>query len=59
MNPKIPLHKRINESLETRNEAEQWAVLIANLLEKLELNPEDRADAEKEYHALANDLGKV
>lgn len=57
MTSKTPLYKRINESLEARNEAEQWAVLIAKLLEKLELDPTDRADAEKEYHALANDLG--
>lgn len=60
MTRQIALSKRINESAETRNEVEQWAALIGNLLERLELDAEDRADAEVEYKKLANDLaGKL
>lgn len=50
------LSKRMTESLTARQEADQWARLIANLLRRLELNAVDRADAEAEYDALANHL---
>ena len=56
MNIKSPLSKRINESVEFRREVEQWATLIGNLLERLELKPHERADAESEYEKLADHL---
>lgn len=56
MNAKTPLSKRINESVELRSEVEQWATLIGSLLERLELKPNERADAESEYQKLADHL---
>lgn len=45
--------KRIQESLEFTNSAGRWEQLMVTLLRRLELDPADRQDAEREYKALA------
>jgi len=44
--------KRIFESLHARHEGGKWETFIAEMLEKLELSPAERARATKHYEAL-------
>ncbi|MBS0552676.1 MAG: nucleotidyltransferase [Proteobacteria bacterium] len=53
-----PPSKRIIASLNARSETRQWEDLIANLLRRLELDPEDRARAEDDYAELADRLAE-
>jgi len=46
--------KRIQESLDLTKSAERWEQLIVRLLRRLELDPDARKDAEREYMALAD-----
>lgn len=50
--------KRVTASLLERREADQWTILIGDLLRRLELKPEDREKATKEYEALADRIAK-
>lgn len=56
MSSNASLSKRVTASLAARNESQQWAELIANLLRRLELAPNDRAAAEADYERLADRL---
>lgn len=44
--------KRILETLQARQERVQWETFIVEMLQKLELSPEERARATKRYEAL-------
>ncbi|MGP0076686.1 MAG: nucleotidyltransferase [Bryobacteraceae bacterium] len=46
--------KRIQESLNLNKSTGRWEQLIVTLLRRLELDPAARADAEREYNALAD-----
>ena len=46
--------KRLTASLLERHQTDQWTTLIGGLLRRLELKPEDREKATKEYEALAD-----
>lgn len=46
--------KRILETLQARQEAVQWETFIVEMLQKLELSPEERARAKKRYEALGH-----
>lgn len=50
------LARQIIESLQARNETEQWELLMAKLLKRLELDDTERADAEVVYLALGNSI---
>lgn len=50
--------KRLTASLLERHEEHQWTTLIASLLRRLELKPEDREKAEKEYESLADRIAR-
>lgn len=50
--------KRLTASLLERHETDQWTTLIGRLLRRLELKPEDRQKAEKEYEALADRIAR-
>ncbi|OXC71793.1 nucleotidyltransferase domain-containing protein [Caballeronia sordidicola] len=52
------LSKRLIASLNARAEAQQWEQLIAKLLQRLELNPEDRASAVADYEKVADRLAQ-
>ena len=52
------LSKRVIASLNARNELQQWEDLIAKLLQRLELDPTDRARAEADYTKLADRLAE-
>ncbi|MET3552633.1 nucleotidyltransferase [Burkholderia sp. 567] len=53
-----PLSKRVADALNARRETQQWEQLIAKLLRRLELDPNDRAKAEIDYEELADDLAQ-
>lgn len=59
------LSRRITEALTARQEAAQWELFIASMLEKLELSPTERAKAVERYKELARhvacklDVGEV
>ncbi|WP_298831322.1 nucleotidyltransferase [uncultured Piscinibacter sp.] len=50
------LSKRLTEELAARSETQQWEELIANLLRRLELDANAKADAEADYGRLANSI---
>lgn len=50
--------KRVTASLLERHEVDQWATLIGTLLRRLELKPEDREKAKREYEALADRIAR-
>lgn len=50
------LSKRVLDSLIARQEEEQWEQLIANLLHRLELSAEDKAEAESAYTTLGHSI---
>jgi hypothetical protein len=52
------LSKRLIESLQGRQETKQWEQLISTLLQRLELNPADKADAEGEYNLLGDSIAE-
>lgn len=52
------LSKRVIASLNARSELRQWEDLIAKLLQRLELDPADRARAESDYIKLAERLAE-
>jgi Second Messenger Oligonucleotide or Dinucleotide Synthetase domain len=54
MSEQPKLSKRVIEQLVARNERNQWEVLIAKLLKKLEIDEADLADAKREYAKLAD-----
>lgn len=56
MSNQTSLSKRITESLVARHETNQWTTLIAHLLQRLELDPRDREQAEADYAKLADHL---
>jgi hypothetical protein len=49
-------HQRLVASLAANRDSERWEHLLNSLLERLELNPIERADAVEEYEKLANDV---
>lgn len=52
------LSKRVIASLNVRSELRQWEDLIANLLQRLDLDPADRIRAEADYTKLAERLAE-
>ena len=50
--------KRVTASLFERHDTDQWTTLIGGLLRRLELKPEDREKAKKEYEALADRIAQ-
>ncbi|MCL6710924.1 nucleotidyltransferase [Pseudomonas sp. R2.Fl] len=52
------LTERVTASLVTRNESRQWETLIGRLLRRLELDPDQRAQAETDYNDLALQLAR-
>jgi hypothetical protein len=50
--------RRIVESLNRRNESQQWEEFIIAMLTKLELSPEKRAAAEKRYKELGRHIAR-
>ncbi len=51
---KTTFSKRVQDSLSLTKSAARWEQLIVTLLRRLELDPEARKDAEKEYLAIAD-----
>lgn len=56
MTTSLVLSQRILKSLASRHEEQQWEVLIAKLLKRLELEEHERADAERAYEELGNSI---
>lgn len=54
MSEQPKLFKRVLEQLIARRESQQWEVLIARLLKRLEIDEQDLADAKREYARLAD-----
>lgn len=54
MTTSLVLPQRILKSLASRQEEQQWEVLIGKLLKRLELDDKEKADAEREYEELGN-----
>jgi len=54
MSEQPKLSKRVLEQLIARRESQQWEVLIARLLKRLEIDGQDLADAKREYAKLAD-----
>lgn len=52
------LSKRVTDSLIARQEEQQWEQLIGALLRRLELNAEDKAEAEREYEILGDSIAE-
>lgn len=52
------LSKRLIESLTARQEEQQWELLIAKLLKRLELAPKEKSDAEDAYNVLGQSIAK-
>jgi hypothetical protein len=52
------LSKALIESLAARQEERQWEQLIAALLKRLELHPQEKADAEHEYQLLGDSIAR-
>lgn len=52
------LSKRLIESLVARQEEHQWEQLIATLLKRLELHPDKKAEAEREYEILGESIAR-
>lgn len=48
--------KRILDSLSSQEDVQQWELLISKLLKRLELDAGEKADAEREYEALAGSI---
>jgi hypothetical protein len=56
MTTNTTLTKRVTQSLNARSETRQWEDLIGNLLRRLELDSNERRNAERDYAKLADDL---
>jgi len=52
------LSKRIVDSLIARQEEQQWEQLISSLLQRLELNATDKAEAERQYKLLGDSIAE-
>lgn len=55
-NPSLPpsFSARLLKSLGLTKDVKRWETLIMSLLKRLELDPKEREDAEREYHRLAD-----
>ncbi|WP_298409593.1 nucleotidyltransferase [Janthinobacterium sp.] len=58
MTKSLVISKRIIDSLASRQEGEQWELLIAQLLRRLELKPDEKAMAEAAYDLLGASIAK-
>ena len=56
MTTSLVLPQRVLKSLASRQEEQQWEVLIGKLLQRLELDDKEKADAEREYEELGNSI---
>lgn len=58
MNTPPTLSNRLIASLQARQDAHQWEQLISSLLQRLELNPADKDEAEREYERLGDSIAQ-